>query len=84
MDKDTYFIKKTEEILNKLNDIDGFSGEVVFDPKDPTCKMIYLALKEVAKDQRYTCIESLNGYTGMRYYDEMISRIQNSSIKESK
>lgn len=57
MNEDTYFMKKAEELRNKIQDAKIDSKHLTFEQID---EIIYIAMKEVARDQRYACVEAFD------------------------
>ena len=68
---DQYFKNKAEELL-KLIDSAIEDGD-----EESIKKYMYLSLKEVAKDQRYACVEAVGNYTD----SAICGIIQNANIK---
>jgi len=87
---DKYFIDKAEEIFCKIKYIEGWGEDSIFTLKDPICNLIYIGLKEVARDQRYACIEDIdknwmdNKFPENFPYCKVEDLLQNSNINKEK
>jgi hypothetical protein len=89
MNEDIYFEEKAEELRNKIADFKIRNSGITFDDID---KIIYLTLKEVARDQRDACITSINTYREAinrstwndLYYSGIDRVIQKAQIKGAK
>lgn len=56
MSEDMYFEKKAEELINKiLKSMNENGNKIVY---NIVKRELYIALKEVARDQRYACVDA--------------------------
>lgn len=77
---DKYFEDKAKEIFNKIHENEGWGKDSIFRLDDPTCKAIYLGLKETARDQRYACVDAITD-TGYEFENIFHSKVMNANIK---
>jgi len=77
---DQYFKDKAEEVFQKIKVNEGWGADSIFNLDDPTCKLIYMSLKEVARDQRYACIDAVKNYPHTDAVSSLQGLIQNASI----
>lgn len=80
---DQYFKDKAIEIRNKIYDSSVDNKKTTVGDIDD---IIYLSLKEVARDQRYACVDAFHNYNLSRQCFETYVEgiIQNTSIEIKK
>lgn len=83
---DQYFKDKAEEIFNQIKINEGWGADSTFNLEDPTCKLLYISLKETARDQRYACIDviGIECNIDQREQNRLEMLIQNASIESKK